>query len=387
MNSESAVPSESTFAGVLDALAEERDSLCDQVCRDIWSKLRTYAMVGREPLEASIQRDLEIALVALRTGVPPTPASLSGAVQTATERFHTHLPVEDIIWAYRICNAAILERFVRMCTSHDVRPERTVEGMRILWGVGDAFSTQVITTYHALELDAALRDSQQRASAARSLLAGRARAADIARYCLDPDARYAAVRGVVAPGVDADHLRRRLESSGSTARARAFVAVDGGLCLGLVARTPSSGGETVGIGPFVPLNELDTSDAVAVVALRVSRQIGRRGVQGVAELGWRMAASEHPEITALYADRYLAPVLSQGTYGEEILAAVRVHLENGLSIRSTAKALHVHINTARYRLHRFEETTGASLSDPQTLVELIWALELGMPALSASEDD
>ncbi|WP_116114364.1 PucR family transcriptional regulator [Austwickia chelonae] len=376
MTSDSGATSASAFSDVLDALAAELDPLCDQVCSDIWSELGTYASVGRDPLDASIQRDLEIALAALRTGRPPTAATLAGAAQTATERFHAHVPVEDIVRAYRICNAAILERFVRMCTDYGVRPECTVQGMRVLWDVGDAFSSRVVTTYHALKLNAALRDSQQRASAARSLLAGRARAIDIAHYCLDPDAPYAAVRASVTAGADAEQLRHRLESSGSTPRSRAFVAIDNGICLGMVARTPDSGDIPVGIGPFVPLDELGTSDAVAVVALRVAQQIGRRGVQGVAELGWRMAASEHPEITQLYTDRYLTPVLAQGAYGEEMLSAVHAHLANGLSIRNTAEALHVHINTARYRINRFEESTGADLSDPHTLVELVWALEL-----------
>ena len=41
----------------------------------------------------------------------------------------------------------------------------------------------------------------------------------------------------------------------------------------------------------------------------------------------------------------------------------------------TARALHVHPNTLRHRLKRFEELTGASLRNATEVMELWWALE------------
>jgi DNA-binding PucR family transcriptional regulator len=46
-----------------------------------------------------------------------------------------------------------------------------------------------------------------------------------------------------------------------------------------------------------------------------------------------------------------------------------------MRIDDTARALHVHANTLRHRLRRFEEATGANLRDPRVVVELWWALE------------
>ena len=46
-----------------------------------------------------------------------------------------------------------------------------------------------------------------------------------------------------------------------------------------------------------------------------------------------------------------------------------------MRIDETAKALHVHPNTLRHRLRRFEEATGTTLRDPRALVEVWWALE------------
>ncbi|MFF4361432.1 helix-turn-helix domain-containing protein [Streptomyces sp. NPDC001604] len=50
------------------------------------------------------------------------------------------------------------------------------------------------------------------------------------------------------------------------------------------------------------------------------------------------------------------------------------HLENRRHIREVARSAHVHVNTVRYRLRRFEELTGVGLDSADTAVELSWAL-------------
>ena len=64
-----------------------------------------------------------------------------------------------------------------------------------------------------------------------------------------------------------------------------------------------------------------------------------------------------------------------GRHGAEIEATLRVWLDNGMRIDDTAKALHVHPNTLRHRLRRFEEATDANLRNARDVMELWWALE------------
>ena len=54
---------------------------------------------------------------------------------------------------------------------------------------------------------------------------------------------------------------------------------------------------------------------------------------------------------------------------------LRTWFDEGMRVEDAARALHVHPNTLRHRLRRFEETTGATLRKPSDLVELWWALE------------
>ena len=46
-----------------------------------------------------------------------------------------------------------------------------------------------------------------------------------------------------------------------------------------------------------------------------------------------------------------------------------------MQIEETARALHVHPNTLRHRLRRFEEATDANLRNASDVIELWWALE------------
>ncbi|MFB6675094.1 helix-turn-helix domain-containing protein, partial [Streptomyces sp. NPDC056390] len=63
-----------------------------------------------------------------------------------------------------------------------------------------------------------------------------------------------------------------------------------------------------------------------------------------------------------------------GKFGTEVTVALRAYLANGRNIPRAAAALHIHVNTLRYRLTRFEEATGRHLDDVDTVIELALAL-------------
>jgi putative transposase len=282
----------------------------------------------------------------------------------------------------------ILERFVEICVEQDVPADASLSGSRVLWAVGDAFTTRVITAYHAFDLDSALQDAQRRTDFVRGLLRGQRGgtepAADLAAYRLDPEGSYAAVRCRVAPGT-AEQVRRALERSGSRPDRGALIAVDSGECVGIVAQRPGDDAKlVVGIGPFGPLADIATSFRIASQAHDVAGQLHRSGVFGLEDLTWRLAAASSPDVTRFLRRRYLEPLHAQGEFGALLEETLRAYLAHGLSIPRTAEALVVHANTLRYRLRRFTDLTSCSLESTQVLVELSWVLELGdlVPARS-----
>ncbi len=369
-----------TLELALAQLSDALPHLAEETCARIYRELDSYAEVDRVALEASVARNLGIALGALREGAAPSPDSLDAAMQTARERHEVRVPVEELIRAFRVSIALIHETFVDIALSLGVPVADVIAGSRVLWAVGDAFTTRVVTTYHALEIDAALADASRRTAAVRALLAGQL-PADPSLYALDPQHPYAVVHCAIPTDTNAESVRRHLEVTGSLSDAPALVVLDDTTCLGVVATRPTdpAGGAPVGLGPFVLLEEMPRSDRAARLALRLALRLRRSGVQGTAELGWRLAAASRPDVWRSYADSFLAPLRDEGAFGADVLAAVRAWLQHGRSMQRAADVLTVHVNTVRYRLARFEELTGFDMDDPDDLVGLTWALELGDP--------
>ncbi|MHB1010484.1 MAG: PucR family transcriptional regulator [Dermatophilaceae bacterium] len=368
----------SVLDAVLSALQGSLDDLAEATCVRIYSELDAYADIEPEALASAVARNLRTALDALRAGEVPSPRSLDGAAQTAWERYTAGVPVVDIVRGFRISIALIHERFVDLAVSLRLPVETTVKGSRVMWGVGDSFTTRIITEYQAIALEAALRDAQYRAAAIRRLLAGEP-ADDRTLAAIDPISNYAAVRCDIPESQDIERVRKLLETSGSRPNRAALLVSDGGTCLGVVATRPADPGLAVGLGPFVPLPDLARSDRIARQALRLAQRQGHTGIHSIDELGWRLAAVSRPDIWHLYWQQFVAPLAEEGVFGEEILAAVRAWITRKHNVAKAAEALTVHVNTIRYRLRRFEELCGADLSDPDDLVGVWWALELGDP--------
>jgi putative transposase len=81
----------------------------------------------------------------------------------------------------------------------------------------------------------------------------------------------------------------------------------------------------------------------------------------------------------LYANRFLAPLQSEGEFAAELRESVLTWLHQGRNIPRAAQTLNVHVNTLRYRLRRYADLTGADFDDLDDLIGVAWALELGDP--------
>lgn len=353
---------------------------------EIFTRLRSYQQVDEAAVEESVGRNLEQALRALQVGRAPAAGELDRAASTVTERFTAGASIEDVILAYRFSLDRIHQAYVDNALELGVPVRDVIAGSRILWEVGDTFTSRAVTTYQALQVEAALADASRRASVVRDLLHGR-RPEDPAAYGLDPDREYAVVRCRVPVGANGERLRAHLERTGSGEGAPALVVLDDNECLGLVTRRPTvPDGVVAGLGPFTAVSALPGSDRTARLAQQLGEQLGRAGVQDVLSLGWRVAAAARGDVVQAYRARFLEPVRAQGAFGEDILVAVRAWLRHGRSIPRAALAVPVHVNTLRYRLGRFTALTGCDLEDPDDLVGVLWAVELADITLDADDD-
>lgn len=359
----------------LSACLEE---LADRTCERIYADLDSYARIEPAALAAAVARNLGTALDALRVGQAPDPSQLDGAAQTASERYASGVPVEEIVRGFRISIALIHELFLDIAVSEGLPVEQTLNGSRVVWSVGDAFTTRIITKYHELALANALHNARRRSATVNSLLAGEL-PRDATLAGVDPHAHYAAIRCDVDTPADVERVRALLESSGSSPAAAALVVAEEGVCLGVVATRPRDPGVPVGVGPFVPPDDLPRSDRVARQALWLAHKLQRDGVQDTGTLGWRMAAGSRPDVWRSYADQFLAPLQAEGDFGRELRTAVLAWLHHQQSVNRAAAAINVHANTLRYRLRRYCDVTGADLADLDDVIGVAWALELEHP--------
>jgi DNA-binding PucR family transcriptional regulator len=147
--------------------------------------------------------------------------------------------------------------------------------------------------------------------------------------------------------------------------------------IGFAGRRPAAvTGVCVGVGPASRLDELPAAFALAGRALQTAVAFGEEGVFALSDLSIRPAVLVDPALGEAFEARLLAPLGELGRgLGDELESTLRAWMESGMRVEETARELHLHPNTLRHRLRRFEEATGCDLRAPADLVELWWALE------------
>ena len=366
------------LAELINELEAALPELQAKTVEDIFTQLESYKDVTDAALQASISRNLQMAVSSLREGKAPTSDEVEGAVTTSTERFHSGVAVDQVILAFRMSFSRIHERFIDLAITR-LRTEELTKGSMVLTGVSDAFTLRAVSTFNKLQVQSAVADASRRAGALRTLLSGKTLSIEEKTVLsINSSERYAAIRALVPEGEDPETVRSVLEESGSKPGAKAVVVLeDQNSCAGLVSQRPKPQGKTiVGIGPFLPMVESPLSDLVATQSAQLSSNLGRTGLQGIPELNWRLAAIKDDYVDSLFRKRFLEPIEAKGEFSEELLNTIRTWMLNGRVVSRTAEVMHVHQNSVRYRLGKFSELTGFDSDDIDDLIGLAWVLEI-----------
>lgn len=179
------------------------------------------------------------------------------------------------------------------------------------------------------------------------------------------------------------------------AGARPVVGVVGAEAYALVARPGnwvSAAGEALRwLDPLMSLSRfhLGSGGPATVDGLRGAAEEARHAVALAARRGGRielvagediavhqlLAAGAPDELRRTVRARVLGPLLAyDAAQGTDLLRTVRVYLECSSSPTVAARALHVHVNTLRYRIARASELLGVDLNDFVTQVDVYLAL-------------
>ncbi|MBC7631308.1 helix-turn-helix domain-containing protein [Aeromicrobium sp.] len=362
---------------VTNQLHDEAPALGDEAADAIFTTLPSYVGVDRESVRRSVGKNIDRAIETLRSRRVPQPDTSAEAATTTQERAGEGVPIEDVIRGYRLSLRVIHDRFIDLATVAGIPAEQILYYSKLLWEVGDWFTGIVATEYR----DQAVRETVRRGELVHDLVSGRldhhGRRNAASALSMDLDSRYAVFYAVPSSGKSLEETGLSLPSSQVPFHVVTEVA---DRYLGLAADTDTRKQHRfiVAAGPRVDLVDLPESERIAASVLALVRR-HEAGTYRLEDVTWRLAASNEPAVTRHLAERYLAPLGQLDDFGALLLDTVRAYLDEDRNITRTAACLVVHPNTLRYRLAKYEEVSGVTLSSTATLVELAWALEMVAP--------
>jgi PucR C-terminal helix-turn-helix domain len=348
----------------------ELDAVIDRIGERIREEIPGFRRLPAETLARAVRGNVSRALAALRELRAPTPDELERAADVGRERAEQGLPIDAVLHAYRISITAVWSRFGELARERGADVASVLAFSETLWLWADAVMDIVAAAHREVELEQAREEQQRRDAFVLALLTGTLSAAELRRD--------SATHGLDA---DRDHVPFRARAGGH--RVATALAGDGGLVItldrdlaGIAPRQPAPvPGVACGVGPPARLADVASSFAVASRALQTAVAFGQEGTFSLADLSIRPAILADEPLGDAFAARYLEPLDALGRMGVELDTTLRAWFDQEMRIEETARVLHVHPNTLRHRLRRFEEVTGATLRDPRHLVELWWALE------------
>jgi putative transposase len=388
---------DATVTGTVDATVDEgrwrelfarlEDEVGDmslETAEEILATIPGYDGAARENIVSTAHQNLSMSTRVIARGSEPTAEDVRHAGQTALERIGEGVPLGSLLSGFRLSMRRIQRRLLTLAPEYGIPADRLLDWSTLLWTLGDVFSTCVTAVYRDHEIARTVADSTRRAEWVSRLVTGDLAEAEILRgAALYRIPTGTPVRLLVAPstpsapdaGPGADTtLHRWAEGAGARLLTTVQARTVTGILVGDVDAASLPSDMTVALGRPAVLTDLHRTFVAVDRLLRAAVELGLSGIVDEETLSWRMAVTASPETTDLLVRRYLDPLREARAFGDELVDSVRAYLDNRLNVRAAAACIPVHVNTLRYRLHRFEELTGCDLGEVDTLVEVAWVM-------------
>jgi hypothetical protein len=342
--------------------------------------LHSYDAVATEAIQELVTRQYETVLARLDERRRPDARTDGSFFDSAGEtRGRQGVAIREMLALWRIGLEYLHELARRVASPGPNRDALLLEFLELALAWGDFAMLHAAEGHRRGELSQAREQQHVQTNFVRRVLFASATRGEISSALdslgLDAQGLYHAVRARPLPTVDMDTIERYLGADGLVRRGNGLIAmIDGDAC-GFIAHLPHNAAPTaIGISTPVPLTAMKTAFRQASRALETALTLGAKGVFGFGDLSLHPAIATDTEIGDVMITRYISPLLNI-TGGETILATTERYLGNDRNIDVTAKDLAIHPNTVRQRLDRFEEVTGRSLRETETVVEVWWALQ------------
>jgi hypothetical protein len=347
-------------------------------------------LVSVEDLRETIGANLKFVFSPL--GIPAREFDTAEARETGRRRAAAGVPLAAVMDSYRIGS-----RHVWSVLADEARRTGLVSGDSLvsaasdIWLAQDQFTQAMADGYREEMASRMLANEQERSALVGALIEGRItdttamwEAADVLRLFRHGPyvvvvAELAALGRHVLPGIE-NHLRAADLSSAWRLLTDQEVGIVGTRNPGHLDRLVSALGRypatRIGISPsYEDLQDTAYALRCARIAMTGSR-IGSSPVTVFDRSPLTVAAVAAPDIMRRVSGSVLSGLDPLPAVEREILLdTLEAWLANGGSASRAAEHLFCHRNTVRHRLHRLEERTGRSLTDPLEMSELCIALQ------------
>ncbi|MEV3925092.1 helix-turn-helix domain-containing protein [Actinomadura coerulea] len=301
-------------------------------------------------------------LAALEDG-GPSEEVLAAAERLGSDRARQGVPVAAFLDGFQAGRAHLVRALVADGRRRGVPDAALLDGVTRIDEITTALVRRMVHAHRVAELEMARTVREGRLQMLRQLLHGESVPV---LAPLDPRAAYHCVVSDVSDPAVAGRLEAALTAAGPGLCG----LVDGRLAA-LVARLPGprdpvagpSGPLLVAAPPARP-GEVAPMYALGRRALRAGAAAGLAGMRELADLALLTATEAEPELGGLLAGALLAGLDPAEPFHRELAGTALAYLDHGGRIEPTAAALHVHGNTVKYRIRRFQELTGRPLFDP-----------------------
>ena len=363
---------------LLQELLDDRALIAERVVTRVREEMPAFASVPLDEQKAGIEAAIEMIV---RSRMEDPGGSFGDGAQLLRDigerRARQGVPVEDLLRAWRMGIEETTAHGRELAGQGDTRPDELFDLFQEAFGLADEAMLSVAGG-HRREPAAADAEVERHVTLVRGALLGRLTANELhsgfAAQALDPLATYRAFRARTLDGGTAGRFNKALDAGpDGTQRSGIVAVVDEELVGFSCAPIPRGELPLVAVGSPGLAVELPASYRNAGRVLAAAESFGLAGVHDLASAGLHAAVIEDPELGAALAEQLIAPVLVRST-GAEVLAAVREWLAAGMRVDPAAERLFVHPNTVRYRLRRYEELTGADLSETEDAFRVWWAL-------------
>ena len=365
---------------LLDSLWEHRAEFLDLIVDRIRSQQEFFLTVPVEAVRQDVSLAMEWTLQFCRT---PTDILSDNEVavldQFGESQSLLGVPVEEMLHAWHTGVDVFAEVVSDRAEQFGVSSEGVLAFLRTVIHASNLGMTVGARAHRRTDLALDRGATDRRTSFVRAVLLGtddgsqlRLRAEE---YGLDTERRYVAIRAQPSSDQPWQDLESTLGLAQAVHAGTGMSALIDGELVGFMAspvRAASPG--RAGVGTWNVVDDLARSFQRASRVLRALRRLDIDGTYDLAGVGLRAAVLEDADMGEALHDRYLANLLDS-EFGAEVIATVRVYVLSREHVDTTARRLHVHPNTVRYRIAKFEEIADVSMRDPEVAFRVWWAIE------------